>query len=126
MKNLISLATFLWVAAFSHAQDNVEIFNMNISHIPQVTVSFAQAQTFAVTNQYLIVIDNRVATLHEFQQLQSDNTDPNDIASFDIRTTGAASQIYGARASSGVILISTTQSSSSESQTNITLNSHIQ
>lgn len=53
------------------------------------------------------------------------NVDPNDIASIDVLKDGSAAAIYGARASSGVILITTTEKRSGEALTNVTLNSFI-
>lgn len=50
------------------------------------------------------------------------NVDPNDIASIDVLKDGSAAAIYGARGSSGVILITTTKGSSGEGVTNISLN----
>lgn len=51
------------------------------------------------------------------------NVDPNDIASIDVLKDGSAAAIYGARGSSGVILITTTKGSDGEDGiTNITLN----
>jgi len=50
------------------------------------------------------------------------NVDPNDIASIDVLKDGSAAAIYGARGSSGVILITTTKGNSGEGLTNITVN----
>lgn len=50
------------------------------------------------------------------------NVDPNDIASIDVLKDGSAAAIYGARGSSGVILITTTKGSDGEGVTNISLN----
>lgn len=50
------------------------------------------------------------------------NVDPNDIASIDVLKDGSAAAIYGARGSSGVILITTTKGGDGEGVTNISVN----
>jgi len=74
--------------------------------------------TFGANASPLIVLDGVPGA-----DLQ--NIDPNDIQSIDVLKDGSAAAIYGARASSGVILITTTKAASNEAQTNITLNSFV-
>ncbi len=50
------------------------------------------------------------------------NVDPNDIASIDVLKDGSAAAIYGARGSSGVILITTTKGNTGDGLTNISVN----
>ena len=56
--------------------------------------------TVGANTEPLIVIDGVIGGRLE-------NVDPNDIASFDVLKDGSAAAIYGTRASSGVILITT-------------------
>lgn len=53
------------------------------------------------------------------------NVDPNDIASIDVLKDGSAAAIYGARASSGVILITTTKGSGETGISRISINSFV-
>ncbi len=56
--------------------------------------------TFGANSQPLVVIDGVVG-------VSLDNVDPNDIKSIDVLKDGSAAAIYGARGSSGVILVTT-------------------
>lgn len=56
--------------------------------------------TFGANTEPLIVLDGVVGA-------SLDNVDPNDIATFDVLKDGSAAAIYGARGSSGVILVTT-------------------
>lgn len=53
------------------------------------------------------------------------NVDPNDIASIDVLKDASAAAIYGARASSGVILITTTKAGKDQGVTDISLGGFI-
>jgi len=53
------------------------------------------------------------------------NVDPNDIASIDVLKDASAAAIYGARASSGVILITTTKAGKEQGVTNVTVGSFV-
>jgi len=53
------------------------------------------------------------------------NVDPNDIASIDVLKDASAAAIYGARASSGVILITTTKAGSEQGVTNVSVGSFV-
>ncbi len=56
--------------------------------------------TFGANSEPLIVIDGIVGA-------SLDNVDPNDVASIDVLKDASAAAIYGARGSSGVILVTT-------------------
>lgn len=56
--------------------------------------------TFGANASPLVVVDGVIGA-------SLDNVDPNDIASIDVLKDGSAAAIYGTRASSGVILITT-------------------
>jgi iron complex outermembrane receptor protein len=56
--------------------------------------------TFGANTQPLIVLDGVVGA-------SLDNVDPNDIQSIDVLKDGSAAAIYGARGSSGVIMVTT-------------------
>lgn len=72
--------------------------------------------TFGANSSPLIVLDGVIGASLE-------NVDPNDIQSIDVLKDGSAAAIYGARGSSGVILITTTKKSSREGSTNVSINS---
>ena len=72
--------------------------------------------TFGANSSPLIVLDGVIGASIE-------NVDPNDIESIDVLKDGSAAAIYGARGSSGVILITTKKKSSREGTTNVTINS---
>jgi iron complex outermembrane receptor protein len=72
--------------------------------------------TFGANSSPLIVLDGVIGASLE-------NVDPNDIQSIDVLKDGSAAAIYGARGSSGVILITTTKQGRREGTTNVTVNS---
>ncbi|TDQ14701.1 iron complex outermembrane receptor protein [Algoriphagus boseongensis] len=72
--------------------------------------------TFGANSSPLIVLDGVIGASLE-------NVDPNDIQSIDVLKDGSAAAIYGARGSSGVILITTTKKGSKEGTTNVNINS---
>ncbi len=73
--------------------------------------------TFGANSSPLIVLDGVIGASLE-------NVDPNDIKSIDVLKDGSAAAIYGARGSSGVILITTTnQGANQDGRTNVTINS---
>lgn len=72
--------------------------------------------TFGANASPLIVLDGVIGASLE-------NVDPNDIQSIDVLKDGSAAAIYGARGSSGVILITTTRVGKKEGTTNVTINS---
>ena len=74
--------------------------------------------TFGANTSPLIVLDGVPGA-----DLQ--NVDPNDIASIDVLKDGSAAAIYGARGSSGVILITTTRTGQEDGVTNVSLNSFV-
>lgn len=71
--------------------------------------------TFGANQSPLIVLDGVIGASIE-------NVDPNDIESIDVLKDGSAAAIYGARGSSGVILITTTKKKSKEATTNVSIN----
>ena len=64
------------------------------------TIRLRGLSTFGANTEPLIVLDGVVGA-------SLDNVDPNDIASIDVLKDGSAAAIYGARGSSGVILVTT-------------------
>lgn len=72
--------------------------------------------TFGANSSPLIVLDGVIGASLE-------NVDPNDIQSIDVLKDGSAAAIYGARGSSGVILITTTKKGSKEGRTEVSINS---
>ncbi len=66
----------------------------------QATVRLRGLSTLGANTEPLVVIDGVIGA-----SLQT--VDPNDIASIDVLKDGSAAAIYGSRASSGVILITT-------------------
>lgn len=64
------------------------------------TLRLRGVTTFGASAEPLIVLDGVVG-------VSLDNVDPNDVASIDVLKDGSAAAIYGARASGGVILITT-------------------
>jgi TonB-linked SusC/RagA family outer membrane protein len=64
------------------------------------TLRLRGISTFGANSSPLIVIDGIVGA-------SLDNVDPNDVASMDVLKDASAAAIYGARGSSGVILITT-------------------
>jgi len=71
--------------------------------------------TFGANQSPLIVLDGVIGASIE-------NVDPNDIESIDVLKDGSAAAIYGARGSSGVILITTTKKSNREGSTTVNVN----
>ncbi|MEP1257115.1 carboxypeptidase-like regulatory domain-containing protein, partial [Algoriphagus sp.] len=71
--------------------------------------------TFGANSAPLIVLDGVIGA-------NLDNVDPNDIQSIDVLKDGSAAAIYGARGSSGVILITTTRQGNKEGRTNVAIN----
>lgn len=71
--------------------------------------------TFGANSSPLIVLDGVIGASLE-------NVDPNDIQSIDVLKDGSAAAIYGARGSSGVILITTTKQGKKEGTTNVNIN----
>lgn len=74
--------------------------------------------TFGANASPLIVLDGVPGA-------DLNNVDPNDIASIDVLKDASAAAIYGARASSGVILITTTKGGSEQGVTNISVGSFV-
>lgn len=74
--------------------------------------------TFGANSEPLIVLDGVPGA-------DLNNVDPNDIASIDVLKDGSAAAIYGARGSSGVILITTTKGSGKEGVTSISMNNFV-
>lgn len=74
--------------------------------------------TFGANSSPLIVLDGVIGASIE-------NVDPNDIQSIDVLKDGSAAAIYGARGSSGVILITTTRQGSREGTANVSINSFV-
>jgi len=72
--------------------------------------------TFGANSAPLIVLDGVIGASLE-------SVDPNDIQSIDVLKDGSAAAIYGARGSSGVILITTTKQGSKQGTTNVSINS---
>ncbi|SDC75206.1 iron complex outermembrane recepter protein [Algoriphagus faecimaris] len=72
--------------------------------------------TFGANSSPLIVLDGVIGASLE-------NVDPNDIQSIDVLKDGSAAAIYGARGSSGVILITTTKKGSKEGRAEVNINS---
>lgn len=64
------------------------------------TIRLRGLSTFGANTEPLIVLDGVVGASLE-------NVDPNDIESIDVLKDGSAAAIYGARGSSGVILVTT-------------------
>lgn len=64
------------------------------------TIRLRGITTFGANTAPLVVLDGIVGA-------SLDNVDPNDIASIDVLKDGSAAAIYGARGSSGVILVTT-------------------
>jgi len=67
--------------------------------------------TVGAATQPLIIIDGVIGASLE-------NVDPNDIASFDVLKDGSAAAIYGTKASSGVILVTTKKGRSGQAKLN--------
>lgn len=72
--------------------------------------------TFGANTSPLIVLDGVFGASIE-------NVDPNDIQSIDVLKDGSAAAIYGARGSSGVILITTTKKNNKDGSANVSINS---
>lgn len=64
------------------------------------TIRLRGLSTFGANSEPLIVLDGVVGA-------SLDNVDPNDIKSIDVLKDGSGAAIYGARGSSGVILVTT-------------------
>src|SRR5690606_33603781 len=73
--------------------------------------------TFGANSSPLVVLDGVIGASLE-------NVDPNDIQSIDVLKDGSAAAIYGARGSSGVILITTNKKSNREGTTNVSINTY--
>lgn len=73
--------------------------------------------TFGANSSPLIVLDGVIGASLE-------NVDPNDIQSIDVLKDGSAAAIYGARGSSGVILITTNKRNNREGTTNVSINTY--
>ncbi len=73
--------------------------------------------TFGANSSPLVVLDGVIGASLE-------NVDPNDIESIDVLKDGSAAAIYGARGSSGVILVTTNKQSRREPTTNVSINSY--
>ena len=71
--------------------------------------------TFGANSSPLIVLDGVIGASLE-------NVDPNDIQSIDVLKDGSAAAIYGARGSSGVILITTTKQNPKDGRVNVAIN----
>ncbi|MFC5626001.1 TonB-dependent receptor domain-containing protein [Algoriphagus winogradskyi] len=71
--------------------------------------------TFGANSSPLIVLDGVIGA-------SLDNVDPNDIQSIDVLKDGSAAAIYGARGSSGVILITTTKKNPKDGRVNVAIN----
>lgn len=71
--------------------------------------------TFGANSSPLIVLDGVIGA-------NLDNVDPNDIQSIDVLKDGSAAAIYGARGSSGVILITTTKKGSKQGRAEVSIN----
>lgn len=74
--------------------------------------------TFGANSSPLIVLDGVPGA-------DLNNVDPNDIVSIDVLKDGSGAAIYGARGSSGVILITTKIANSAEGRANIAVNSFV-
>ncbi|WP_192346978.1 SusC/RagA family TonB-linked outer membrane protein [Algoriphagus sp. Y33] len=73
--------------------------------------------TFGANSSPLIVLDGVIGASLE-------NVDPNDIESIDVLKDGSAAAIYGARGSSGVILVTTNKKNNREGTTNVSINTY--
>lgn len=83
------------------------------------TIRLRGLTTFGGNSEPLIVLDGIVGA-------SLDNIDPNDVASIDVLKDGAAAAIYGARGSSGVILITTKSAKTGKgSYVNVDYNSFV-
>jgi iron complex outermembrane receptor protein len=71
--------------------------------------------TFGANSSPLIVLDGVIGASLE-------NVDPNDIQSIDVLKDGSAAAIYGARGSSGVILITTTKKGNKDGRSEVNIN----
>lgn len=74
--------------------------------------------TFGANTSPLIVLDGVPGA-------DLSNVDPNDIASIDVLKDASAAAIYGARASSGVIIITTTKAGSEQGVTDVSIGSFV-
>ena len=77
------------------------------------TITIRGSRSISASNSPLYVIDGSVASDVEFSMLNSD-----DIKSIEILKDAAAQSIYGARASDGVILVTTKRGSAGEQVVN--------
>lgn len=73
--------------------------------------------TFGANSSPLVVLDGVIGASLE-------NVDPNDIQSIDVLKDGSAAAIYGARGSSGVILVTTNKKNNREGTTNVSINAY--
>src|SRR5690606_36791271 len=71
--------------------------------------------TFGTNSSPLVVLDGVIGASLE-------NVDPNDIQAIDVLKDGSAAAIYGARGSSGVILVTTNKKNNREGTTNVAIN----
>ena len=100
MKKLFTVFALVVAANFAYGQEVLDPLYIDTSELPKTTISWTQSQNLAITNNYLIVIDNKVSTLSEFQQLQL-----NDVETSSVSTS--ASALYGNKAAGGVIVVNT-------------------
>ncbi|MEM9297660.1 MAG: SusC/RagA family TonB-linked outer membrane protein [Bacteroidota bacterium] len=82
------------------------------------TIRLRGLSTFGANSSPLVVVDGVIGA-------SLDNIDPNDIETIDVLKDGSAAAIYGARGSSGVILVTTKTAGKGEAATNITYNGFI-
>jgi iron complex outermembrane receptor protein len=73
--------------------------------------------TFGANSSPLVVLDGVIGASLE-------NVDPNDIQSIDVLKDGSAAAIYGARGSSGVILVTTNKRNNRQGTTNVSINAY--
>ena len=99
MKKFISFTVFLLIVTVSMAQQSIDDVYVNTSVLPQNSITLNSAQSMAPSTDYLIVVDDKVSTLQEFQQIQS-----SDILETSFSST---SMVYGNRGANGVIIIQT-------------------
>jgi len=81
------------------------------------TIRLRGLSTFGGNTSPLVVIDGVIGA-------SLSNVDPNDIASIDVLKDASAAAIYGSRASSGVILV-TTKSAGKGGATKVDINSYV-
>ncbi len=82
------------------------------------TIRLRGISTFGANGGPLIVLDGVIGA-------SLDNVDPNDILSMDVLKDASASAIYGARGSSGVIIVTTKTGKAGKSYTNVDYNGFV-